>query len=582
MKIACFCKQVFTVVLGCWVAALSFVSIVFFLLLQYWSAPISPTEVKKNSVLELHIGGQMAEWVPSSLCSFNSGMSDLRVIKRTIRQATEDNCINAIYLKLSYLSAGWATLEEIREILLDFKKKGKTIVAYGDNYTNKSYYLASVADEIIMNPSGYLDFKGLSATINFYTQFFENISIKPIVFRIGDYKSAVEPYYLNKMSEESRRQTEAYLSCCYEHFLSNIGLSRNIQVPDLKEFANNLSAILPNDALHANLVTRVDYEVEAKKLLKEQLHKLTGKADPSFIHYKYYAPTKKQTGVVNKIAVVVVEGEIISGPTISGYVGDRDFVKTMQAIQEDATIKALVLRINSPGGYVLPSDNMWKAIEELTKVKPVVASMSDIAASGGYYIAAPCHYIFAQPTTITGSIGIWFLLLDPTKLMQRIGIERDVVKTALSADFLNPRTSCLPSESKCMYKMLQTSYETFLHKVAQGRKLDVEQVKKLASGKVYTGRLAQSNGLVDALGGLEVAVAKAAELASLVGPYDICYMPRCKTKSEQLFSYITGNSNVKMEAFAAVAKEYPILNQLKMIHNRQPLQAMLPYTIDIE
>ncbi|TSJ81092.1 signal peptide peptidase SppA [Cardinium endosymbiont of Dermatophagoides farinae] len=410
----------------------------------------------------------------------------------------------------------------------------------------------------------------------FYTKLFENISIKPVIFRIGAYKSYVEPFCLTKMSEESRAQTKTWLNSINEHFLTKISASRGIAVAALKAHANNLSAVLPNDALHANLITRIGYENDAKKLLKEKLK------SPSFIKYriKYrHYSTSETSSEVDKVAVLIAEGEIINGPSGAGYIGAHDFVKRLKAIQEDSSIKAVVLRINSPGGGVVAADLMWKAIEELKSIKPVVASMSNVAASGGYYIAAPCNYIFAQPTTITGSIGIFGILPDPSALMDKIGIHRDVVKTAPSADFLNPRLSCSELESKFMHKMLQNSYDDFLCKVSNGRKMDVASVEKLAGGRVYTGLAALNNGLVDELGGLDAAITKAASLANLTQKYGVCYFPRLKTRLQQLLNYTT--DNIKMEALHSLVQAYPILSHYQILSRSHGVQAILPYTIDI-
>lgn len=572
MNIKCFIKQVVTIAIGFLIALLSLCLIVVFTFLKLTSTHSS--QVENNSVVSFNMEGQVVECMPVSLFGSNKGMINFKVVVRAIQQAAKDNRIAAIYLDLSYLDVGWATLEEIREALLAFKKQGKTIIAYGDYYTQKSYYLASMADEIMLNPSGLLEFKGLSATVDFYTKLFENIAIKPIIFRVGTCKDAVEPFCLTKMSEESKNQTSACLQSTYDHFLTKISSVRDIKVSALKEYANNLSAALPNDALHANLITRIGYKTDAKKLLKEKL-----KA-PSFISYKAYDASVPLSNLVNKIAVLIAEGTIGSGSGKTGYVGAHDFVKTLKVIQKDDSVKALVLRINSPGGDVIASDIIWKAIEEFKSVKPIVASMSNMAASGGYYIAAPCHYIFAQPTTLTGSIGIFGIFFDPAKLMHKIGIYRDVVKTAPSADFLNPRVNCSELESKFVYKMLQQNYNAFLHKVSNGRGLNLSAVEKLAGGRIYTGLAAQNNGLVDELGGLEAAIAKAAALAKLTQKYSVCYLPRPKTKLEQLLSY-TAN-NIKMEALDSLVQECPILNHYQVLSKSCGLQAMIPYTIHID
>ncbi|CCM10263.1 Protease 4 [Cardinium endosymbiont cEper1 of Encarsia pergandiella] len=572
MGIKSFIKQVFTIAIGCLISLLSLSYIVLFVLSRLTATDIS--EVASNSVLSFNMEGRVVERMPSGLFGSNKGVVNFKVVTKAIHEATKDHRISAIYLDLSYLYAGWAVLEEIREALLAFKAQGKTIIAYADGYTQKSYYLASVADEIILNPSGWLVFKGLSATIDFYTKLFEHISIKPIIFRIGACKDAVEPFCLTKMSEESKNQTKAYLESVYDHFLTKIGSTRNIAVAALKAHANNLSAVLPNDALRAHLITKIGYATDAKRLLKEKLK------SPAFVSYIHYTTSESASNSVNQVAVVMAEGEIVNGSSSTGYIGARGFIKTIKAIQEDSNIKAVVLRIHSPGGNVAASDIIWKAIEELKSVKPVVASMSNVAASGGYYIAASCNYIFAQPTTITGSIGIFGMLFDPAALMHKIGIYRDVVKTAPFADFLEPRLSCSEQESKFMYKVLQQSYDDFLRKVANGRGMDIASVEKLAGGRVYTGAMAQNNGLVDGLGGLESAIAKAAALAQLTDQYSICYLPRPKTKLEQLINYTTGN--IKMEVLHSLVEEYPILNHYQLLSKPCGIQAILPYTIHID
>ncbi|WP_243517699.1 MULTISPECIES: signal peptide peptidase SppA [unclassified Candidatus Cardinium] len=572
MTIKRFIKQVFTIAVGFLISLLSLSLIVIFIFLKLTST--ASTKIKNNSAVLFDIRGRVVEWMPISLFRSNERMINFKVVLKAIDQATHDRRIAAIHLDLSALDAGWAVLEEIREALLAFKQQGKTIIAYADSYTQKSYYLASIADEIILNPSGLLAFNGFSATIHFYTKLFEHISVKPIIFRVGAYKSAVEPFCLTKMSEESKKQTKAYLDASYEHFLTKVGKARGITVSALKEHALNLSAVLPSDALCAGFITKVGYATDAKKLLKEKLK------SPDLVGYKPYVASESSSNLNHKIAVVVAEGQIIEGPSSLGYVGAHDFVKTLKAIQQNSSIKSVVLRINSPGGSVIASDIMWNAIKELTSVKPVVASMSNVAASGGYYIAAPCNYIFAQPTTITGSIGIFGLLFDPAELMNKIGIHSDVVKTAPSADFLSPRLSCSQQESKFMYKILQAGYDDFLRKVSIGRGLSLACVEALAGGRIYTGSAAQNNGLVDELGGLQAAIAKAADLAQLTQKYTICYFPRPKTKLEQLLSYTT--NNLQIQLLDSLVQAYPILHHYQVLSKSYGLQAMLPYRLHIE
>ncbi|MBX9890015.1 MAG: signal peptide peptidase SppA [Amoebophilaceae bacterium] len=591
MRIIRFIKQVFTVAIGCMVSffiLMPMVGILFVSLSKLASKKL-PYKPRENTILELKLMGNIVETVPVSLFDDKKGQSDLKVIKKVIHEATADQHIKALYIDISHMNANWAVLAEIRSALLAFKKMEKLIVAYGDCYSQKSYYLASLADEIVLNPSGYFAFQGLSATIQFYTNLLNKIAVKPVIFRIGDYKTFVEPFSLHEMSKESRQQTRSYLDYIYEHFLSQIGLARNISIPKLREYANNLSAVLPEDVLQAGLITKIGYKEETKELLKDQICKTIKDKDKDkdkevqYATYdSYYASIKQASDAVDKVALVIVEGEIIDGSSKPGYVGANDFVNTLKTIQRNDAVKAVVLRINSPGGSVLASDAMWYAIESLKKVKPVVASMSGVAASGGYYIAAPCHYIFAQPTTLTGSIGIFGLWFDTSELMQKIGIEQDVVKTAPSADFLNPRTSCLESESRLMFKILGSNYDTFLDKVSAGRGLTIDQVRKVASGRVFAGIEAAKNGLIDELGGLEVAIEKAATLAKLNGKYTTYYMPS-KTKFQELLDLFVGNLKTKL--WTILFREESFLFQqiqgMQVMHKKKGMQVMLPYKIEV-
>jgi len=542
-----------------------------------------------NSVLELNFSGPILESLPLSFLGSNKNKMGLHVIKSSIQQATFDPHIKAICLNwnVSMVQANWAALEEIRLALLAFKQAGKTIVAYGDAYSQKAYYLASLADEIVLNPSGYLGFQGFSATIQFYLDLFKKVYVKPIIFKIGDYKSAVEPFCRHEMSKESRQQTQAYLDATYTHFLSNVSMSRHIPSVELKKYADNMSAVLPEDALRVTLVTKIGYKEDVKALIKEHLSKADGTIKLTYVDYdRYYDAVHKPstnwtTDSLGKIAVVIVEGTIIDGSSSPGYVGDKNFVDMMQSLQKNDAIKAVVLRINSPGGSSLASDNMWHAIESLKKSKPIVASLSGVAASGGYYIAAPCHAIVAQPTTLTGSIGIYGIFFDTDELIKKIGIQSDVVKTAPSADFLNPRVKCTDVESKLVFKMLQGGYDAFLDKVAVGRNIPLEEVKKIASGRIFAGTEALKYGLLDELGSVDTAIQKAASLANLGEKYRVTYI-KDKPKFDQLLDVVI--SNVKTQLFAMIFSEAWMAEYLQTLHNikkESGLQVKFPYAIDI-
>ncbi|AWN82192.1 signal peptide peptidase SppA [Candidatus Cardinium hertigii] len=592
-----FFKQVCTIAIGCFMALMGLC----LLMVYVFSFAIGTDKkyaIKESSILTLSMQGKVIEInaPEDSLCSlFEVGKEknrniDLRKLKRSIQAATTDERIEAIFLKVSPLfNGGWAALEEIREALLSFKKAGKPIVAYGaPSYTNKSYYIASVADDIVLHPEGQVLFKGLAATVYFYTKLLQQLSIEPVIFRVGKCKSYVEPFCLNQMSAENRQQIEVYLSDIYNHFLGNISLARNIPVPKLKQLAHNLSAILPCDAQQAALVTKIDCEEGARELFQKQYVKTTNKKDINFIDYRNYlwdkrvAAKQDQAACKNRVAVIVAEGEIVDDRSSDpNYLGGDTFIRNIKAAQEDPTVKAVVLRINSPGGLAYVSESMWRAIEELKKTKKVVASLSDVAASGGYYMAAPCHYIFAHPTTLTGSIGIFALLFNPEPLMQKIGIEQDVVKTAPSADWGVSRIKCTLEETKLINRCLQEGYANFLYKVCKGRNMTLTQAEAVADGRVYTGKMAVANGLVDALGDLEAAVVKAAELAELTEKYETIYFPFPRSRWERLISYIDKGISGKEPMLTALQKEYPFLQQLARTRSQQGIQALLPYTVAI-
>lgn len=600
-----FFRRVFTIAIGCLLAFLALCLVIVFVVKQRISSMYSPCRIENNAVLTLLVRGRVVEIDPYEqirpLLDRSMGeeayIVDLRVIKKAIEQATIDSRIKAIFLKLDYLQAGFAALDEIRDALLAFKEAGKTIVAYGANYTHISYYLASVADEIFINPNGFLAFKGLSVTVQFHTNLLDKLSIKPIVFRAGAYKSAVEPYYLHQMSPESKAQTEAFLSSISNCYLGKIAQSRHKSISYLKAAANDLSAVLPQDALYATLITQIDDEEGVKQWFKKEFYKTQNRIDHFFVDYRNYLVEDSASVDKShqKIAVVAVEGEIWDGQSHERYVGGDDLVRLIKAIQRESSIKAVVLRINSPGGFVTAADEIWRALEELKATKKLVASLSSMAASGGYELALPCDYIFAQPTTLTGSIGVWALWFDCMPLMQKVGIEQDVVKTAPSADWLKSRFSFREQETNLVNRWMQNSYSAFLHKVAKGRRMDLMQVKKLAGGRIYSGIMAKENGLVDALGGIGLAVQKAAELAHLENGYKVVYLHHYKPSWRQLLYQLCNNlecfdsmqllyrllSGSQKELSRASLQHYARLHCIDAMRRWQGIQAMLPYSIEI-
>jgi len=504
-------------------------------------------------------------------------------LKDAIKHAREDKNIQGIYLEASALRAGWASLEEIRNALLSFQKTGKFIVAYGENYTQKTYYLASLADEIVLHPAGIFPLKGLSQTVFFYKTLLDKLEVAPQVFRVGEYKSAVEPFTRQDMSQASKHQSGKLLDAIHDHFLSSIAIARGLEKASIQTMVDALSVVIPRDACHAKLASQVGHFDDAEALIKNRLS-LAQEAHINYVPFANYALFKKTPRSSKKqIAVLIAEGNIIDGTGAPGTIGSKDLATSLKAIRKNKSIKAVVLRINSPGGSALAADVLWKELILTKAQKPVVASMSDVAASGGYYMAAACNRILAHPTTITGSIGIFGLFFDVHALLSNeLGITTDVVKTGSSADlFENPGRSFNSHEKKMIQKVVDEGYNTFIERVAAGRNMDKELVERVAAGRVWTGQLAQEKGLVDELGGLEAAIQAAAELAAIEDEYTVSYWPRLQTLSEQVRSgwkNHVGNET----ALRTLQASFPALKPMQELINMTGIQARSPYMIEIE
>jgi len=574
-------KQVLIVVVSIFTSLVLFVGIGL-LLLQ----PRKP-KITDKTVLHIALRGKVVERTPETFQQLLQGeqdqVIDLMVLKDAIKHAQEDKNIQGIYLEANTLRAGWASLEEIRNVLLSFQKTGKFIIAYGENYTQKTYYLASLADEIVLHPSGVFPLKGLSQTVFFYKTLLDKLEVAPQVFRVGEYKSAVEPFTRQDMSQASKHQSSKLLDAIHDHFLSSIASARGLQKTSIQTMEDALSVVIPRDACRSKLVSQVGHFDDAEALIKNRLC-LAQEAHIHYVPFDKYALLKKTARSSKKqIAVLIAEGNIIDGTGAPGTIGSKDLVTSLKAIRKDKSIKAVVLRINSPGGSALAADTLWKELILTKARKPVVASMSDVAASGGYYLAVACSRILAHPTTITGSIGIFGLFFDIHALLSnRLGITTDVVKTGGSADlFENPGRSFNNHEKKMIQKVVDEGYNIFLERVAAGRNMDKELVERVAAGRVWTGQMAQEKGLVDELGGLEAAIQAAAKLAAIEDEYTVSYWPKKETFSEQLLSgwkNHVGNET----AFRTLQANFPTLKPIQELINMTGIQARSPYMIEIE
>jgi protease-4 len=541
--------------------------------------------IEKKTVLVLNLDGKNIvertsdeEFDFSALGGFggpsNAGLIQL---KRAIETAKENENIAGIYLKAGLVSGGQAMLKELRESLGKFKESGKFVVSYGEIYTEPGYYLSSVADEVYLNPQGMLELNGLGSEMVFLKGFFEKIEVEPVIFRVGDFKSAVEPFILDKMSEESRIQTAAYLNDLNEVMLAAVSESRSIALEKIRSISFGMLAKSTQDALDLRLVDGLRYDDEVMAVLREKLEL----SDDDKIETINVTRINKSAGSKNRlsknrIAVVLADGDIVSGSGEEN-VASETFLKEIRKIKKNKDIKAVVLRINSPGGSAMASEVIWRELSELKKEKPLIASMADVAASGGYYIAAPADTILAQPNTITGSIGIFGMWFNAKGLLNnKLGITTDVVKTGEFSDFPSATRSMRPEEAAIFQRLVEDGYETFLSRVTEGRQLSKEQLQPLASGRVWSGIQAQENGLVDLLGGLEDAIEIAAAKANVEDDYQVVYYPEQKNFIEQLLSEITRDVQVAYSRLKW-GMTFEIYQQVEKLKRMEGVMARMPF-----
>jgi len=547
------------------------------------------TEVKSNTVLFLDFKKPIVDRAsknPFENLSFNSfdteGSTGLNTILDNVRKAKADKNIKGIYLELSTINTGIATVEEIRNALLDFKKSGKTIISYSEVYTQKSYYLASVADKIYMNPQGAMELKGLGAEIMFYKGLLDKIEVETQVIRHGRFKSAVEPFILEKMSNDNRLQTRGFMQNIWNFMLGNIAASRKISIDELNTLTNNFSIREPEDAVKYKLVDKLVYKDE----VIEELKTLTGKTkkddQPQLITLSKYSKSpdnEKKSLKDDQIAIIYASGEIESGEGASDKIGSETVSKAIREARLNDKIKAIVLRVNSPGGSALASEVIWREAELANKVKPVVVSMGDVAASGGYYISAASRKIFASPNTITGSIGVFGLIFNAQKMFNnKLGITFDTVKTNRLSDF-GSMTRPLTAEEKQIFQQgVEKVYDTFTKRVANGRKMEQANVDSIGQGRVWSGVEAKKIGLIDEFGGLNDAIAAAAKMAN-VTKFRTVELPKQKDPFKEILSELGNEAETKYLNYK-LGDEAKYFNKAQELLRMQGIQARLPYVID--
>jgi len=550
-----------------------------------------PIKVKSNSVLHIKLTGEIIERSsnnPFENLPFNGDFKNrpmgLNEILANIEKAKGDENITGIYLDIASIPAGIATLEEIRNALIDFKESKKFIISYSEEYGQGAYYLATVADKIYLNPEGMVDFKGLSRQIMFYKNLLEKLEVDVQIFRHGKFKSAIEPFDLEKMSPANREQTLTYLRSIWNHIVKGISAERNISADELNRYADEMLIQKADDAFKYKLVDQLVYKDELLEILKEK----TGAEKTDKINYvelsKYSrAPEiNSEPQTKNKIAVIYAVGDIVGGEGDENTIGSERISKAVRDARLDSNVKAIVLRVNSPGGSSLASDVIWREMVLAKKEKPVVVSMGDVAASGGYYISCAADAIVAHPNTITGSIGVFGVFPNMEKLFEnKLGISVDTVNTNKHSDFGNTFRPVGKDESAVIQKWIEEVYQDFIRKVSDGRKMTKDEIDSIGQGRVWSGVDGKKIGLVDEFGGIKDAIALAAKKAE-VKEYKILELPKQKNPFEEFVKNLTDeDAMIERKLKEEFGSAYLNIKNLKTLLKHQGIQARLPYDIVI-
>lgn len=543
---------------------------------------------KENTVLRINLNGDIKErgvknpfgdvdlgpFMPKA----SVGLND---ILASLKKAKDDNNIRGIYLEISDPVAGFATLEEVRNGLLDFKSSGKFIYAYSEGFSQKAYYLATTANKLYLNPQGALEIKGLSSQIMFFKKMLEKMDMEVQIFRHGKFKSAIEPFMLDKMSDANRTQVETYLGSLWNHMIKGISEARKISTDEINDMANRLAIRSPEDAVKYKLVDELKYEDEVFSTLKKNIN-LKEDDKINFVSLNKYSTSVHDSKLSkDKIAVIYAVGEIESGEGDDEKIGSLRIAKAIREARLDKNIKAIVLRVNSPGGSALASDVIWRETVLAQKSKPFIVSMGDVAASGGYYISCSADRIFAQPNTITGSIGVFGMIPNAQKaLSEKLGITIDTVNTNKHSDVGTILRGVTADEYEYVQQSVEQIYDVFITKVATGRKTNKNAIDSIGQGRVWSGADAIKINLVDELGGINDAIAYAAKQAKLK-EYKLVDFPKQKDPLQELLS----NSQDEMEARTMksyLGEQYLYMKHLKNVLNLKGVQARLPYEMIIQ
>ncbi|APQ17878.1 signal peptide peptidase SppA [Maribacter hydrothermalis] len=564
--------------------------VMFLIFVSLLSSGEDTTVVKDNSVLELQLQRQISDYTGTNELDPFAGIFEesqgLDEILHAIEVAKNDDRIKGISINNNFIIAGLAQTQAIRRALEDFKKEGKFIYAYADFYMQRDYYLASVADSLFINPVGVLDFKGLSTEVLYYKELQEKSGIKMEVIRHGKYKSAVEPYLENNMSDANRSQLTSLLQSLWNSMISDISKTRSIPQSDLNIIADTLGGRTPSYAKLSGLLDDVIFydEYESKLANALNIDKTEDINYSTLDDYVKYSNKKIIKSGEGKIAVVFAQGEIFYGEGGPNIIGQGIINEALIKAREDDNIKAVVLRVNSPGGSALTSDIIWREVALTKKVKPVIVSMGSVAASGGYYIATAADKIYAEPTTITGSIGVFGTVPNLTDLASNIGINAEQVgtnKNAIDYSLFEPMEESFKNQ---IQESIEETYQTFLKRVSEGRNMTMAQVDSVAQGRVWSGTEALEIGLVDELGNLNDAIAEAAKMASL-DSYGIKKFPKYKSGFERFMEDLEGASLQFKDGLLKdeIGDEaYKVLKELQSFKKQEGIQARMPFALEIK
>ena len=543
---------------------------------------------QKQTILNLSLSGALKDHATESPWASIMG-DDLKVfslseVLTAIQVAKENPNVAGIYLKAGYLSAGGASLLEIRKALIDFKQSGKFIVAYADNYTQGTYFVCATADKVFLNPQGALGIQGLALETTFYKGILKKAGVEMQIFKVGTYKGAVEPYMLDHLSEANREQMTAYLSSNWNVLRAGMAESRNLQPAVIDRFANEgLSFADPEEAVKLGLVDELRYASEVETYLKEKV----GAPDEKlhFANCQQIASLKPaQNSSKQRIAVMYAEGEIVPEAadqtySMTSFITEK-MAKELIRLKEDEEVKAVVIRVNSPGGSAYVSDQIWKQVKALKAEKPVVVSMGNVAASGGYYISCAANQIVAEPNTLTGSIGVFGMFPNMTGLFEKLDITSDVVKTHTFSDMGNTARPMTEAEKALVQGTVERNYRTFLSRCADGRNMSMEAIDAIGQGRVWTGEQALANGLVDRLGDLDTAIQVAADLADL-SEYSVQTVSSSKNWWDKLLDDQLGGMRISLMQWL-LGDDYAQIELLRQVRGAQGIWARLPFDWNVQ